>query len=55
MIKECHDYFELYQAIENDFKLNFATIMKNYYQKELNFLENRLELCREYAKKIILD
>ncbi len=51
MIKECQDSFELYQAIENDFKLNFATMMKSYYQKELNFLENRLKLCREYAKK----
>ncbi|MFA6196528.1 MAG: YiiX/YebB-like N1pC/P60 family cysteine hydrolase [Sulfurimonas sp.] len=55
MIKECQDSFELYQAIENYFKLNFATMMKNYYQKELNFLESRLKLCREYTKKIILD
>lgn len=51
MIKECQNSFELYQAIENDFKLNFATMMKNYYHDELNFLKNRLNICREFIEK----
>lgn len=51
MIIECQYSFELYQVIENDFKLNFATMMRNYYQDELNLLENRLNLCREFVKK----
>lgn len=51
MIKECQYSFELYQSKENDFKLNFATMMKSYYHDELNSLENRLNLCRKFVKK----
>lgn len=45
---------KLYQKIENNFKLNFATLFKNYYEKELVSLDKRLTLCEKYKENLDL-